>query len=46
MLPSKKIVLDVASTDKSVPDLVRTHRISIYPEQTRIFLEKIRSKKR
>jgi hypothetical protein len=45
MLPSKKILLDVASADKAVPDLVRTHRISIYPEQTKIFMEKLKKKK-
>ncbi|MEO6229226.1 MAG: cytochrome c3 family protein [Ferruginibacter sp.] len=44
MLPSKKIVLDVANSDKVVPDVVRTHRISIYPEYTKQVLEKFNAK--
>lgn len=42
MLPSKKIILYVAHAGKAVPDLVRTHRISIYPQETKIFLQKIK----
>ena len=42
MLPSKKIILDVGNAGKAVPDLVRTHRISIYPQETKIFLQKIK----
>src|SRR6476620_3179087 len=42
MLPSQKIVLDVANTQEAVPDMVRTHRVGIYPEKTKEFLEKIK----
>ena len=40
MLPSKKIVLTVAKSDNLVPDLVRTHKVGIYPEQTKLLLAK------
>lgn len=45
MLPSKKIVLDVADAGKAVPDLVRTHRVAIYPEKSKEFLKKLPLKK-
>lgn len=44
MLPSGKIVLDVANSDKAVPDMVRTHRVAIYPDNTKEYLEKINFK--
>jgi hypothetical protein len=45
MLPSKKIVLTVANSENVVPDIVRTHRVGIYPEKTKEFLEKMKSQK-
>ena len=45
MLPSKKIVLNVADFENVVPDMVRTHRVGIYPEKTKEFLQKIKSQK-
>ena len=45
MLPSKKIVLNVANFENVVPDMVRTHRVGIYPEKTKEFLEKIKLQK-
>jgi Cytochrome c554 and c-prime len=45
MLPSQKIMLAVDRTEKAVPDMIRTHLIAVYPEITREFLEKIKSKK-
>ena len=45
MLPSRKIILTVANSENVVPDLVRTHRVGIYPEKTNEFLENIRSQK-
>ncbi|HXL55300.1 MAG TPA: hypothetical protein VN958_03520, partial [Chitinophagaceae bacterium] len=45
MLPSEKIVLTVANSENVVPDLVRTHRVGIYPEKAKEFLEKIKSQK-
>jgi hypothetical protein len=44
-LPSKKIFLEVADKAKSTPDLLRTHLISIYKEQTKRYLQKIKSEK-
>jgi hypothetical protein len=43
MLPSKKIILDVTDSENAVPDLVRTHRIAVYPEITKAFLEKMKT---
>ena len=43
-LPSKKIFLEVSDKAKSTPDLVRTHLISIYKEQTKLYLEKLKEK--
>ncbi len=45
MLPSKKIVLNVANSENVVPDMVRTHRVGIYPEKTKEFLQKIKLQK-
>lgn len=41
MLPSQKIVLNVANAEKQVPDMVRTHKVGIYPEKTEELLKKI-----
>ena len=38
-LPSRKIVLGLSGSDASIQDLVRTHRIGIYPESSRQYLE-------
>ncbi|MFI5193308.1 MAG: multiheme c-type cytochrome [Chitinophagales bacterium] len=38
LLPSKKIFLQMDDPSKSTPDLVRTHRIAIYPDITKKFL--------
>lgn len=43
MLPSRKIVLNVSNSENAVPDLVRTHKIAIYPGKTKELLEKIKS---
>ncbi len=40
VLSSKKIILDVSGSDKPVPDLIRTHKVAIYPEFTARFLKK------
>ncbi|MEO6134786.1 MAG: cytochrome c3 family protein [Ginsengibacter sp.] len=45
MLPSSKIVLNVADTKTEVPDVVRTHKVAIYPDQTKELLKKIKSMK-
>jgi hypothetical protein len=42
MLSSQKIILTVANTNKPVPDLVRTHRVAIYPDKTKEFLERMK----
>ncbi len=39
LLPSAKIVLDVANENKAIPDLVRTHRVGIYRSQTTAILK-------
>jgi Cytochrome c554 and c-prime len=41
-LPSKAIFLQLSDPSKSTPDLVRTHRVSIYPKNTKEFLEKLK----
>ena len=41
-LPSGKIILDVTNTDKAVHDVVRTHRVGIYPEQSKEFLKTLK----
>lgn len=43
MLPSGKITLIVATSEDAVPDVVRTHKIAIYADQTKKLLEKIKS---
>jgi hypothetical protein len=40
-LPSKKIFLQMTDEKQSTPDLVRTHRIAIYPDQTKAFIERL-----
>ena len=42
MLPSKKIVLNVANSENEVPDVVRTHRVAIYLGKTKEYLDKIK----
>ena len=41
-LPSQKIFLQLSNASKTTPDLVRTHRVAIYPESTKAYLEKIK----
>jgi hypothetical protein len=43
-LPSQKIFLQLSDPAKSTPDLVRTHRIGIYPASAAQYLEKLKSK--
>jgi Cytochrome c554 and c-prime len=45
MLPSEKITLTFSSAEKNVPDLVRTHRIAIYPEKVKEFMAKMKLRK-
>jgi len=45
MLPSKRIVLTVANSNKVVPDVVRTHKIGIYLGKTKEFLANLRLEK-
>lgn len=40
-LPSSKVLFNLTDQSKAIPDLVRTHRIAVYPEQIKIFLAKI-----
>ncbi|MGK2864164.1 MAG: multiheme c-type cytochrome [Chitinophagaceae bacterium] len=42
-LPSEKITLNVANEDKKVPDLVRTHRVAVYKQQSREYIEKLKA---
>jgi hypothetical protein len=44
LLQSKKIFLHMADEKQSTADLVRTHRIAIYPEQTEKYIEQITKK--
>jgi hypothetical protein len=44
-LPSQKISLEFSNASKTTPDLVRTHRIAIYPASTQAYLEKLGLKK-
>lgn len=44
-LPSQKIFLILSNASKTTPDLVRTHRIAIYPGSTREYLEKLHARK-
>jgi hypothetical protein len=41
-LPSKKIFLQM--TDKGTADLVRAHRVAIYPEQSAAFIANLKKK--
>lgn len=43
MLSSEKIILNVANSDHAVPDVVRTHKIALYPDKTKEILEKIKA---
>ena len=42
MLSSQNIILNVSDNNKPVPDQVRTHRIAIYPEKAKEFLNKLK----
>jgi hypothetical protein len=44
-LPSRIIFMRVADKSKSTLDLVRTHRVGIYKEQIKQFLEKTHARK-
>ena len=43
-LPSQKILLTMSDASRTVHNLVRTHRIAIYPERTKEYLEKVKLK--
>ena len=43
LLPSQKIVMALSNGSQSVHNLVRTHRIAIYPESTKEYLKKIKA---
>jgi hypothetical protein len=43
-LPSQKILLTMSDASRTVHNLVRTHRIAIYPERTKDYLEKVKLK--
>jgi hypothetical protein len=45
MLPSGKITLTLSSAEKTVPDLVRTHKIAVYPEKVKEFMAKMKLQK-
>ena len=42
MLPSQTITLTVDDSKNDVPDMVRTHRVAVYPEITKKIFEKIK----
>lgn len=42
MLPSHAITLTMDESKKNVPDLVRTHRVAVYPAITKEFVHKIK----
>jgi hypothetical protein len=44
LLPSGKILLTLSDKQTTSPDMVRTHKIGIYPESTKEFLQKIKGK--
>ena len=44
-LPSQKILLALSNGSKTIHNLVRTHRIAIYPESTKEYLQKIKDAK-
>ena len=41
-LPSQKILLTLSGALSPIHNLVRTHRVAIYPESTRAYLEKVK----
>lgn len=43
-LPSQKIFLQLSDTSKSTPDLVRTHRVAIYQDITKLYLQKMKGR--
>ncbi len=45
-LPSKAIFLQTADPSKSTADLVRTHRVAIYPEAVKEFIRRAKSKRK
>ncbi|MEP7372597.1 MAG: multiheme c-type cytochrome [Chitinophagaceae bacterium] len=46
VLASEAIKLNVTNADKLVPDPVRTHRIDIYPEKTKEYIDTIKFRKK
>jgi hypothetical protein len=40
-LASKKITLKLANIDQATPDLVRSHKVAVYPEQTKAFIKSL-----
>jgi hypothetical protein len=42
LLPSQAITLTVDNSKQNVPDMVRTHRVAIYPEVTKKILEQLK----
>lgn len=42
-LPSQKIRLQLSDSGKVVANLVRTHRIAIYPDQVKVYLAKLKA---
>ena len=46
VLSSKAIQLNVTNADRLVPDPVRTHRIAIYPEKTKEYIDSLKSRKK
>jgi len=43
LLPSQAIQLNVGNADKPVPDLLRTHRVAIYEEKTKEYIDNLRT---
>ena len=39
-LASTKILLELSNSKKEIPDVVRTHRIAVYAQKSKDFLEK------
>jgi len=46
VLASEAIQLNVANADRLVPDPVRTHRIAVYPEKSKEFIDRLKSRKK
>jgi len=42
VLPSENIRLNVTDANKLVPDILRTHRIAIYPEKTKEYIDNLK----